>query len=238
MRLDLGCAEFCLPGGMEEKLRACRRHGLWMELANTGERDLSIFGSWDVEVRTVQAYLLHRYSLVGRVGGRGERKAALEHVRGTVDMAQGVDAGYVLIVPGYGHDFSEDAEKRLGIVLRGLAEYAADRGVAILVEALSPRKTSLLPSLGAVEKFLLSLGEENLLLAGDTLHAFEAGEDVLDYRESIAELHLKDSDSLPPGRGGLDFKRILGEPWRQLCLEYRGDGRELEAVLDFLASLG
>lgn len=233
--MDLGCAEFCMPGGLEEKLRACRRHGLWMELANTGERDLSVFGSWDVEVRTVQAYLLHSYSLVGR--SRGERKAALEHVRGTVDMAQGAGAGYALIVPGYGHDFTEDAEKKLGIVLRGLAGYAADRGVTILVEALSPRKTSLLPSLGSVEKFLRSLGEENLLLAGDTLHAFEAGEDVLDYRESIAELHLKDSASLPPGRGGLDFKRILGKPWRQLCLEYKSDGN-LEAALDFLASLG
>ena len=236
MRLDLGCAEFCLPGGMEEKLRACRRHGLWMELANTGERDLSVFGSWDVEVRTVQAYLLHRYSLVGR--GRGERRAAMEHVRATVDMAQGIGAGYALIVPGYGHDFSEDSEKRLDIALRELAEYAADRGVAILVEALSPRKTGLLPSLGAVEKFLRSMGEENLLLAGDTFHAFEAGEDVLEYRETMAELHLKDSDSLPPGRGGLDFKRILGKPWKQLCLEYRGDGRELEAALAFLASLG
>lgn len=230
--MDIGCAEFSLPGSMEEKLRTCRRHRLWIELANTGERDLGILSSWDIEVRTVQAYLLHDFSLVSR--GKGERRAAEEHVKSTVDMASRVGAKYALVVPGYGRDFIERAENKLAHALRDLAEYGSNRDVTILVEALSPRKSSLMPSLAAVEKFLRSLGEENLALAGDTCHAFEAGEDLLEYRKSIVELHLKDTDGLPPGMGKLNFKKILKKPWKQVCLEYRDSGRELEAVLRFL----
>jgi sugar phosphate isomerase/epimerase len=232
--MRLGCAEFCIPGELEEKLRLCREHGLWLELANTGERDLSPLDTWDVEVRTVQAFLLHHSSLGAR---GGESKNAEEHVRRTVDMASEVGAAYALIVPGYGYGRPEGAEERLAESMRRLAEYAQERDVAILMEALSPRKTDLLPSMAAVQGFLERLGMENLALAADTCHAHEAGEDVLDYRELIHELHLKDTSGAPPGEGELDFKRILEKPWRQLCIEYRGEG-DVERVLDFLRSLG
>ena len=235
MGMKLGCAEFCIGGGLEEKLRFCREHGLWLELANTGERDLSPLDSWRVEVRTVQAFLLHSYSL----GAGGEEgRAAVEHVQSTVDMAHEIGASYALVVPGYGFDHSGEAVQRLAGAMRGLAEYALERDVVILVEALSPRKTDLLPSLAEVHGFLARAGLEGLALAADTYHAYEAGEDVLDYRDEIQELHLKDTQGAPPGKGELDFKRLLGKPWRQLCIEYRQGGGEVEEVLSFLRSLG
>jgi sugar phosphate isomerase/epimerase len=236
MKLDLGCVEFCLPGDLPEKLTACKRHGLWLELANTAERDLGILNSYDVEVRTVQAYLLHQYSLIG--WRRAERRAAREHVKTTIELASEVGARYALIIPGYGQKAVVKGKEKLDSTLKKLAGYASERGITILLEALSPRKTAFLPSLAAIQVFVASLNLENLAMAGDTCHAFEAGDDIKDYRRSLAELHLKDTDSKPPGKGVLDFRRILKKPWRQLCLEYNGNGRYLETSLRFLRSLG
>jgi sugar phosphate isomerase/epimerase len=235
MKPELGCAEPCLPGNLEEKLQACVKYNLWLELVNKGRRDLSTLNSYDVEVKTVQAYLLHQYSLIGRA--RAERRAAKEHVKSTVEVASEVGARYVLTVPSYGYGFAEQAHERCRRAFEDLAAYAGDHGVILLVEALSPRKSSFLPSLGMVHAFIASLNVENIALAADTRHAFDAGEDILAYRDSVAELHLKDSEALPPGRGEINFKRILRHPWPQLCLEYQSEGGELEGVLDFLGFL-
>ncbi|MFQ5904878.1 MAG: hypothetical protein ACE5JO_14440, partial [Candidatus Binatia bacterium] len=57
----LGCSELCLAGRLEDKLDLLEDLGLWLELANTGPRDLSALDSYDVEVKTVQAHLLHEF---------------------------------------------------------------------------------------------------------------------------------------------------------------------------------
>lgn len=235
--MELGCAEFCLPDSFEEKLEACIRHGLWLELANQGERDLSLLESYEVDVRTVQAYNLHRFSLIGK--SRDERRAAMRHVKNTISLASEVGADYALIVPGYsGHrDIVDAPEERFRKILEDLASYASERGITILVEALGPRRTAFLPSLTRLKTFLDSLNLDNIALAGDTCNAFEAGEDVVDFRTSIVELHLKDEDAKPPGKGRIDFRRVLTHSWNQLCIEYKGNGREFEAALRFLRSL-
>lgn len=236
MKLNLGCAESCLPGiTLEEKLQACKKHRLWIELIHKGERDLDVLSSYDVDVKTVQAYLLHKLSIIGRE--RAERRAAYEHVKSTIETASNVGAEYVLTVPSYGYEFADNPREECAEAFRDIAAIAGEYGVKVLIEALSPRRTSFLPSLAEVSSFIASLDLENTALAADTCHAYDAGEDVLVLKSQVKELHLKDSRGRPPGKGALDFAPILkGHPWPQLCLEYRSDDEE-EALAQALACL-
>lgn len=234
----MGCVEYCLPGStLEEKLRVCKRHKLWLELVNKEERDLGLLSSCDVKVKTVQAYLLHRYSLIGRE--RAERRAAWEHIRSTIEAAAEVGARYVLTVPSYGFEFTEHSYERCTGAFKNIAAFAQEYDVALLIEALSPSRTSFLPSLAEVSSFIASLNLDNIALAGDTCHALSSGEDVLAFRSQVAELHLRDSYSRPPGKGMVDFAPILrAHPWPQLCLEYKDNTEEaLKGALAFLNSI-
>lgn len=238
MGLNLGCAEHCLPGAaLEEKLRACREHKLWLELVNKGERDLEILGSYDVKVKTVQAFLLHKISLVGV--DRAERRAAREHVKNTIATAALVGAEHVLVVPSYGREFVKSFREEFAGALRDIASNAKENGITVLIEALSPLRTSFLPSLGEVSSFIAGMNLDNLALAADTGHAFDAREEVLAFKDRIAELHLKDTQGRAPGRGGLDFAAILkGHFWPQLCLEYRSNKEQaLVEALDHIKSI-
>lgn len=239
MTLNLGCMEYCLPGvALEEKLDWCVKYRLWLELAHKGERDLDLLSSYEVEVKTVQAYLLHRFSLIGR--DRAERRAAYEHVRSTIETAVEIGAEYVLTVPSYGYEFTDTPREECAGAFGDIDAFAREYGVTVLIEALSPLRTSFLPSLAEVSSFIASLDLENTALAADTCHAFDAGEDVLALKSQITELHLKDSGGRPPGEGLVNFAPILkGHRWPQVCLEYRSDNKEQELVevLTYLDSI-
>lgn len=235
----LGCAEFCLPGkNLEKKLEAARKHNLWVELVNDKKKDLSVLNSFNVKVKSVQAYLLHDLSLLSR--NPTIQKAALKHVKDTIEIASRVGAENVATVPAYGYEHITQPYKKCVEIFRELSNYALDYNIKILIEALSKKRTSFLPSLAEVRKLVKAIDRENVCLAADTCHIYDSGENVADvlkkFRDEILELHLKDSDSLPPGRGKINFKKILKICKNSLlCLEYKSDSKkDLEDSLKHL----
>ncbi len=226
--MDLGCFELSIPGeSLAEKLRVLESYGMWIEIACMGEReDLDILKSFNVESESVQAYKLHNLSLIS--SDQNVRKRALRHVKETIDIARDIGAERVVIVPSYGHSFIDDPVKKAVDVFKEICGYALDSGVQILVEALSAKKTSFLPSLDEVASFVNTVSFENIWLLADTGHLNDGGAEVLtaiqESEELLKEIHLKGENSGPPSKGIIPFKKIL-DTYKEipLCLEYKSN---------------
>ncbi len=235
----LGCAELCLGGKLEEKLDVLEGLGLWLELANTEPRDLSPLDSYDVEVKTVQAYRLHELHWLSKK--KEMREAAYAHVLDTVRLAEKVGAQYVLTVPTYGFDL---LKKPRGECIENYRRISEETDLTILIEALSPRQTNFLPSLPAAAELVEETARDNVGLAADTWHIEESGDDVAEtlrgLGEVIIELHLRDTDSKPPGKGRMDFKEILSASSSPFfCLEFKTGTKEgLMGTYRHLKTLG
>jgi sugar phosphate isomerase/epimerase len=225
-RSRLGCFEKCLKGGLEEKLEFLEEQGLWLELANEGERDLSILESYWIEVRTVQAYMLHKLHWLGPV--ESDRIAAQNHVIETCRLAEEVGAQNVLTVPTYGFSMGENSRE---VCIENYRKAAKETNLIILVESLSPTRTSFLPNPFEVAALVEEVALENVRLTVDSLHVNEGGFEPASVIERlddvIVEVHLKDNNSLPPGKGGIDFERIIKSCTNQMfCLEFEGVAKE------------
>jgi sugar phosphate isomerase/epimerase len=239
----LGYAEFCVPGKkLEERLQILEGHGLWLEMICRKDRDLGPLDSFKVEVRSVQAYLLHHLSLLSR--DKAIQKAAINHVEDAIKLAGKAGAGYVVTVPTYGFSYVKNPLDRCVEVFRGLSSSASEHGVDILIEALGPKRTSFLPSLREVDKLVKAIDRRNIGLLADTRHIFDSEGDVVktlkEFKKDVVELHLKDTGSRPPGKGELDFKEILDVcRGPLLCLEYRSNLKEdFEETLRYLRGTG
>ncbi len=232
--MDLGCVEFCLPGSLEEKLPYLEEKGLWLELANTGPRDLSALESYDVEVKAVQAYMLHEYPLLSKT--RALREKAREHMVDTIRLAEEIDARSVLVVPTYGFELIENSWEECVSALRNFA----DAGMEILVEPLDPNRTSFLPKASEVAKLLEEVRRDNVAMVLDTFHIHESGEYpagvIEDYSKITREVHLRDSGAGQPGMGALDFRGIMrASAGKRLCLEFQSvDVEDLSWALRYL----
>ena len=238
--MPLGAVDLVLElEGVEDVLSIFETLGLWMELARF--RATEVFDSYGVEVRSVQAYRLHELSIVSP--HRGERIAAMEHIRERIEHASALGAKRVVTVPAYGYHHARNARQICVESLRELASYASDYGVDVAVEALSSRRTSFLPSLREVVALVREIDRENVRAMGDTMHIHDAGENVAEvlaeYGGELVELHLKDSGGLPPGRGTIDFQQVLSRELNaDLCLEYAGGGEDaLREAAGFIRSL-
>ncbi|MFQ5975817.1 MAG: sugar phosphate isomerase/epimerase family protein [Candidatus Hydrothermarchaeales archaeon] len=226
--MNVGCFELCVPGErLDEKLKALELYGIWIEIANKGKReDLDILGSFSVEAKSVQAYRLHDLSLIS--SDLGIRKKALRHVKKTIDLANDIGAERVITVPSYGHSFIKEPVKKAVDVFEELCGYALDSGVQILVEALSPEKTSFLPSLDEVASLVNMVSFENIWLLADTGHLNNMEVEVLtaiqEFGDLVKEIHLKGENSGPPSKGSIPFKDVL-DTYKEIpmCLEYRSN---------------
>ena len=107
MTCTLGCVEQCLFGELEDKLDLLEELGLWLELANTGPRDISPLDSYSVKVKTVQAYMLHKLHWLSPE--KKMQEAAYEHILDTIRIAEDIGADHVLTVPTYGFDLAENS---------------------------------------------------------------------------------------------------------------------------------
>ncbi|MEE8168181.1 MAG: TIM barrel protein [Candidatus Hydrothermarchaeales archaeon] len=237
MTEHFGCVEFCLPGTLEDKLETLDELGLWLELVNISERDLSILSSFSIDIRSVQAYRLHDLHLLSR--DKYAREAATMHIKETIGIAREVGAANVIAVPTYGFDLVSAPFKTCVETFR---ELSSESDVNILVEALSPTRSAFSPSLAEVSKLVKAINRDNVALAADTCHIHEGEKDVIstlmDFRDEIVELHLKDSCALPPGKGELDFTAVLEICENtELCLEFMSeDPADLKKALGYLKS--
>jgi sugar phosphate isomerase/epimerase len=226
----LGCVEQCLFGALEDKLDLLEELGLWLELANTGPRDTSPLKSYSVRVKTVQAYMLHKLHWLSPE--KKMHKAACEHILDTIKMAEDIGADHVLTVPTYGFYLADDSRQ---LCVQNFRSISKETNLVILIEALSPKKTKFLPSLPAVAELVDEINRDNVRLAADTWHIqesdFEAAEMLGDF--DVIELHLRDTNSTPPGQGIIDFRKIIKALSPQLlCFEFNA-GTKMDLIVAY-----
>jgi len=144
-----------------------------------------------------------------------------DRVEAYLDMAWTFKARNVLLVLGeyiWQREVIPPAEQwAWGVeTVRGLGEYAAERGLEIAME-LEPFRLSLLNDVASMARFLDDVGLANVKANLDISHLALADQPagLLEaLRGRVAHVHISDCDGvvhgdLPPGRGVVDFGPYL-----------------------------
>jgi sugar phosphate isomerase/epimerase len=230
----LGCVEFAVPGStLEDKLRILESREMWLELVNDGFDEkrlrniLEILPSFNTPIMSVQAYLLHDLRMLS--AKNRDQKVAARHVEETIKIASQVGAQNVVAVATYGEPTIRNPMEKCIDLFKRFGKLGAELDVIISIEALDRSRTTFLPSLSEVYHLVRDVSSDHVRLMADTMHIHANGENVAESIEKhateIAELHLRDTDSTPPGQGGIDFNSVLKvvrEKFRGLiCLEYK-----------------
>ncbi len=107
-----------------------------------------------------------------RVAAPGDDEPVLTEVRALIDLARDIGAPYVRVFPGGGDEQSaEEADATAARRLGTAAEYAADRGVRILLETHDSHRT------GADAMRVLGLvGHRQVGALWDVMHTWLGGE--------------------------------------------------------------
>ncbi len=248
--LQLGCVEFAIPGeALEEKLSVLESRGMWLELANDGGREAGeisqLLKNFDVPVRSVQANLLHKLKLLSE--DSAEHCAAARHVEETISMASELGAENVVTTLAYGTPTAK-APRRLALeTYRKFGKLAKEHGITVSIEPLGKNRSDFLPGTSDILGLIRELGMTHVCLMADTMHIHDNGDDVYAtlarHAADISELQLRDTDSKPPGRGRLDFAKVMekaGKFHGLLCIEYKpskNPGAEFIRACDFLADV-
>ena len=231
---NLGCAEFAVPGDtLEDKLQVLEEHEMWLELVNDGldnnqlQNISGALTSSKTEIISVQAYLLHDLSMLS--GDYKDQKLAIDHVEKTLKIASDVGAKNIVTVATYGTPTIPNPMERCINIFKHFGKLGAEFDITVSIEALSRDKTTFLPNVPEVYNIVQAIDSEYVRLMADTLHIHSNGENAADiineYAAEIMELHLRDTNSRPPGKGSIEFNTITEIVCKKfkglLCLEYQ-----------------
>lgn len=243
----MGCVEFAAPGDtLEDKLRILESHGMWLELVNDGfgekrlKNILETLPNFNTPIMSVQAYLLHDLRMLSAKDE--DQKVAVRHVEETIKIASAVGAQNVVAVATYGEPTIRNPREKCINLFKHFGKLGAELDVIISIEALGRDRTTFLPDVSEVYHLTRDVGSDHVRPMADTMHIHASGKNVAEtireYATEIAELHLRDTYSAPPGQGSIDFNPVLKavhEKFRGLtCLEYRPG---LDPRADFIGAL-
>jgi protein FrlC len=144
------------------------------------------------------------------------REDSVGYIRHAIDNAVELGAPHVSVCPGktlYGEDV-RDGWQQLRRSLEELLEYAAEKGVALLIEPAHRFESNLILTVQDGLRMIEEMGSDQLGILLDTGHASVNGEDlaqaVLSLRGVPLHIHIDDNDGasdahLVPGDGEIDF---------------------------------
>ncbi|WP_372351399.1 sugar phosphate isomerase/epimerase family protein [Streptomyces sp. KL116D] len=199
------------------------------------------FKAAGVEVLGVAGY--------ARVAAPGEDGPVLDDVRALVDLARDLGAPYVRVFPGGGDEQGPEeadatAARRLGVA----AEYAADRGVRVLLETHDSHRTG-----AAASRIVGPVGHRNVGVLWDVMHTWLGGEQPVASYAALSPylgyVQVKDiagpDDKTPLALGAgvlplAECVEVLSrEGWDGwLCWEYEARWYEAAAPLPELLGAG
>jgi sugar phosphate isomerase/epimerase len=152
-------------------------------------------------------------------------RACLEDVRTLLELSAELDGAPLIVVPIYGRTHNlpphcgtgrtRDEDRSLWLDgLRAATEHAEKVGGRLVVEAINRFENSISVKVADAVGFARDMASPNVSAMGDVFHmnieevsmgaAFESMGDTLAY------VHLADSQRLEPGRGHLDWSDALG----------------------------
>lgn len=157
-----------------------------------------------------------------------ERQAAGIYGRRCVDLAAAIGAPIVVVLPasagrtapvGKPQDektWKEAWEQEWALAvesLKSLAAYAQQRGITLALEPINRYETHLVSTTEQALQMLEAVGADNLKIHLDTFHMnIEEADMTAAIRRAgdlLVNMHVSDSNRMPPGRGHTDFGALL-----------------------------
>jgi len=107
----------------------------------------------------------------------------------------------------------KEAEERFFSTLMECSDFAALRGVQLLLEPVNRYETNFINSLEESVEIVDKLNRENIKLMPDTFHMNIEDASIVDSvkkaGDKIGYVHFADSNRWPPGQGHLNFSQII-----------------------------
>lgn len=149
-----------------------------------------------------------------------ERGKAVDYVRACVDLAKGVGARSVLVVPSLvgqpAHFVSREEDIRRAIEsLQKAGEYAAAQDVLLTIEPINRYEVGLVYSVSDALEMARAVDNDHVRIMGDTFHMqIEEGDGIPNaIRRAgnywLQHLHAADNTREAPGMGTMPWQEIL-----------------------------
>jgi sugar phosphate isomerase/epimerase len=209
MTITLSYCTESIPGeDLSEQIGNARKAGVAVDLvvnpADLENKSKLVETVKSAQCSTIVAYDCHGKNIISDVM---ERADFLKYMLGLIDLAQAIGCGNILTAIYE----KEQANKQVaGELYQTLA--ALSSGINILIEALDKERTCFCPSVDEMYEFVQGVNARNVRMVIDTNHAHTSENELCRtleaHVEHIAGIHLRDTNSLPPGKGSLDFNRI------------------------------
>lgn len=175
---------------------------------------LTSFGLECSTISTGQARGRENISLLqGGEAGEGAARRLMEHIDAASVLGGKVTLG--LLRGQAGKLQEQEARKRLADRLGRVLEYAGEKKVLILIEAINRYETDVLNSAWETRDFIEKelAGAAGVGILWDTFHANIEdaclAETISIMGKRLAHVHLADSNRMFPGYGHLDFGEIF-----------------------------
>ncbi len=143
---------------------------------------------------------------------------AVSETKSSIDFAAALDCPAVTVAVAIHDDITDENVSEATTVavdaLQRMCDYAAGQGVRLVFEATNHLEMGKFVNTVANHRRLIELtGRDNIGIQLDWFHAnFEElnpYEAVMDAGELLWHMHFRDSNSLTPGYGTVDFKAVL-----------------------------
>jgi len=173
--------------------------------------------------------LLNRYNLVVPAVGTGRafgedglsfssenetvRRAAVERIISHIDLCARLKALVIIGLIVGNAPAGKATENYAAGCLRECADYAAGRGVTLVVEPINRYETGFITSVDICMDFLEKVGSPSCRILFDTFHAnIEEPSivgSIMKAGSLIGHVHVADSNRKHPGAGHTDFRAIV-----------------------------
>jgi len=150
---------------------------------------------------------------------RSLRERSWNHVRELIDLCSDLGENGVMVFGSPKQRSAADglnsreATRNFTDGLAGLAPHAAERGVTILVEALSAGQCDVITTLAEAVEIVRQIDSPGVRTMFDTHNAVDEAEPhavlVDRYFDFIRHVHVNEMDGRHPGTGNYDFKPVL-----------------------------
>ena len=145
---------------------------------------------------------------------------AIQYLKDSVDFAVEVGAAYLIVVPSpvgrtqppeeYGY---EEAWEQAVNNIRTAADYAQEKGICFVIEAIKRYETYLVNNLEKALEFVKEINHPSVGLMADLFHMGieerNIGQSLRKIAPWLRHVHLADNTREAPGMGGTDFKEVL-----------------------------
>lgn len=144
------------------------------------------------------------------------RRAAVQRVKETVAFASSLGA-HINIGRVRGFSDPENPKRSLAwasSAIREVCDYAANRGVRVLLEHIERLETNFITTLPEACEFIDAMNHPALRAMVDVFALYHEERDMLDVIERLSphyneHVHLSDSDRYYPGHKDVDFESVI-----------------------------